>query len=500
MPKLSSVLDGVEKLSVHGSLDQDVSSLAHDSRRVVPGTLFFALSGSRTDGNRHLQQAVASGAVAVVSEMQAPPAPLALPVAWVRVRDAHEALGVAADRFYGRPSRALRVVGITGTNGKTTTSYFLESILSRAGRRVAVLGTINYRFEGREIGKAVNTTPIASDLQRLLAEVRDAGATDAVMEVSSHALSLHRVDEVVFDAAVFTNLSRDHLDFHKTRDAYFEAKRRLFESLDLHRSAKPERAAVFNADDPWSARLQGSAPRARWIPFGLSDAALLRADRIELAPEGTVFELHWGRTRRKVRLKLLGKHNVYNALAAGAAALALGHDVDEVARGLEALRSVPGRLEPVEEGQGFRVLVDYAHTDSALETVLALLAEVPHKRVLTVFGCGGDRDRTKRGPMGVAACRGSDLVFVTSDNPRTEDARRILDDIAAGLDEARLTNFRVEPDRREAIRSAIREASDGDILLIAGKGHEDYQILKDRTIPFDDRSIAREALRERQRA
>jgi UDP-N-acetylmuramoyl-L-alanyl-D-glutamate--2,6-diaminopimelate ligase len=499
MTKLSSVLDGVEKLAVHGSLDLELASLSHDSRHVSPGTLFFAIPGSRTDGNRHVQQAIACGAVAVVSEMQAPPAPLAFPVTWVQVKNAHAALGLAADRFYGRPSRALKVVGITGTNGKTTTSYFLESILVRAKRRVGVLGTVNYRLDGRPVGKAVNTTPIASELQRLLAAARDSGATDVVMEVSSHALSLHRVDDVVFDVAVFTNLFRDHLDFHKTREAYFAAKRRLFEMLEEHLSVKPDRFAVFNADDPWLAKLEGSAPHARWMPFGLGPAAALRGESVELTPGGTAFELVSGPKRRKIRLKLLGKHNVYNALAAAAAARALGVDEEAIIGGLEALDRVPGRLEPVEEGQGFQVLVDYAHTDSALETVLALLAEVPHKRVLTVFGCGGDRDRSKRGPMGLAACRGSDFVFVTSDNPRTEEPQRIVEDIVAGLDESRLSNYRVVLDRREAIRAAIREAADGDILLIAGKGHEDYQILKDRTIPFDDRAIAREALRERQK-
>jgi UDP-N-acetylmuramoyl-L-alanyl-D-glutamate--2,6-diaminopimelate ligase len=492
---LSSVLEGVSKLAVRGPVDVELSALSHDSRKVTPGTIFFALSGHKTDGNRHVQQAASAGAVAVVSEMAPPPAPFALPVTWIQVKDAHAALGAAANRFYGKPSEKLKIVGITGTNGKTTTSYFLESILATAGRSVGVLGTVNYRFKGKTVGKAVNTTPIASDLQRFLAETRDAGGTDVVMEVSSHALSLHRVEDVLFDVAVFTNLSRDHLDFHKTKEAYFEAKRRLFELLEDRRSVKPDRFAVVNADDPWTEKLGKSAPHAKWLRFGLDHSADVRAEKLDLTPEGSTFRLG----KKAVRLGLIGKHNVYNALAAAGAARALGYDDAAIARGLEALASVPGRLEPVDEGQGFQVLVDYAHTDSALETVLALLAEVPHKRILTVFGCGGDRDRTKRGPMGVAACSGSELAFVTSDNPRTEDPKLILDDITAGLKAADRDNYRLVPDRREAIRAAIKEARDGDIVLIAGKGHEDYQILKDRTIHFDDREIARDALKERQR-
>ena len=493
--KLSELLRGVEKVKVQGGLDLEITGLSHDSRNVRPGDVFFAMHGEKTDGNRFLKDAAGRGATAVVSELEAPPAPASLSAVWVQVKDAHEALSSAAANFFGHPSAAMKVVGITGTNGKTTTAYFLESILRRAGRPTGVVGTVNYRFEGAEISKAPNTTPLALELQGLFADFKRRGATDVVMEVSSHALALKRVEEIEFDAAVFTNLYRDHLDFHKTKDEYFAAKRRLFELLS--RSPKPGRTAVLNADDARFAALKEASRGVKVVAYGLGPAAEFRAESVALSPQGTSFALRWEGRERPVRLLLIGRHNVYNALAAGAAAAASGVPIGTVIEGLETLRSVPGRLEPVDGGQDFTVVVDYAHTDSALEIVLENLKILPHKRTITVIGCGGDRDRTKRGPMGLAACRGSDLAVITSDNPRSEEPDRIIADIVEGLKAAGAANYVVEPDRRKAVFRAIGEARTGDLVLIAGKGHEDYQILKDRTIRFDDRETALEALRER---
>ncbi len=495
---LERLLKGVDKLQVLGRLETEISGLAHDSRAVAPGFAFFALRGERTDGHLFLKDAVARGAAAVVSELKGPPPPMTLPVAWVQVKDALEALSQAAANFHGEPSKDLRVFGVTGTNGKTTTTYFLESILSLAGRHPGVLGTVNYRLDGTELAKASNTTPLSLELQALLAELKTRGATDVVMEVSSHALALRRVEEVLFDVAVFTNLHRDHLDFHKTREEYFLAKRRLFELLE--RSPKPARAAALNADDERFDALREGLKKARVVSYGISLRSDLRAENIELTPKGCAFTLRLGKQSLPVRLALVGRHNIYNALAACAAAVGAGMPLEAAVSGIEALRTVPGRLDPVDAGQDFTVLIDYAHTDSALQIVLENLQRLPHRKIITVFGCGGDRDRTKRGPMGVAACRGSALAVVTSDNPRREEPDRIIADVVEGLKAANLKNYVVEPDRGAAIRLAIKEAGPGDVVLIAGKGHEDYQILRDRTIHFDDREVAREALAERVKA
>ena len=514
--KLSELLRHARALRVAGPTDTEVQDLRHDSRAIRPGDLFFALPGSKTDGNRHTRQAVAAGAVAVVSELEPPPAPVSLPAAWIQVSDAALAMGRMADDFFCHPSGALTVVGVTGTNGKTTTTYFLESIIRAAGGRPGVVGTVDYRLDGRAISAAPNTTPVALELQRLLARFRDAGATLAALEVSSHALALKRVEELSFDAAVFTNLASDHLDFHKTREGYLEAKLRLFELLTRPGTAKPRRVAVINADDPAARAVYRAAAGSEIVLYGLQAEAQIRAGGIgssagagrtdfltasaaDLAMDahGTRFDILWGGRRLPARISLAAQHNVSNALAAAAVALSLGTPKAAVLQGLSALERVPGRLEPVEAGQDFTVLVDFAHTAMALETVLGHLAKVPHRRLITVFGCGGDRDRTKRGPMGVAACGRSDLAVVTSDNPRSEDPLAIIADIEAGLRTAGLKNYKIEPDRGRAIALAVGMAGAGDIVLIAGKGHEAVQILKDRAAAFDDREAAREALRSR---
>ena len=480
-----------------GRVDVPVSELTHDSRRAAPGTLFFALPGSKTDGNRHAREALDAGAVAVVSELEPPPPPASLPGAWIQVDDVADAMGRLSDAFFGHPSGAMTVIGVTGTNGKTTTTYFLESAVTALGGTPGVAGTIDYRLAGERLAKAVNTTPISLELIRLLARFRDGGATHALMEVSSHALAQKRADAVDFDACIFLNLTRDHLDYHKTTEAYFDAKARLFDLLARAGNPKKPKVAALNYDDPRAHHLKKRAVGCDVVTFGLTEAAKdLRGTITSADLDGSRFALEWRGRKFEGRIALPGPHNVSNALAAAAALLGLGAAPDKVLAGLASLRAVPGRLESVNEGQDFHVFVDFAHTDSALETVLRLLGTLPHKRIITVFGCGGDRDRTKRGPMGVAACRGGDLAILTSDNPRSEDPLAIIADVEAGIRAAGLQNYRIVADRGEAVRAAITEARAGDVVLIAGKGHETDQILRDRTTPFDDRLAARAALRE----
>jgi UDP-N-acetylmuramoyl-L-alanyl-D-glutamate--2,6-diaminopimelate ligase len=497
---LKELLAGAPPSRVVGRDDILVSGLCHDSRALSKGDVFFALSGAKTDGNRHVKEAISKGACAIVSELEAPPPPFALELCWIQVENALVAMGRAADLFFSRPSQSMTIVGVTGTNGKTTTTYFLESIFKACGKIPGVIGTVDYRLDGRPLEKASNTTPLALELQRLLARFRDGGASHVAMEVSSHALSLKRVDEIDFDAAVFTNLSRDHLDFHRTEDEYFEAKAGLFDLLGRAASSKKRRSAILNADDPRSAELRHRIVGADIVTFGLSAAAAMRAEGVVPEEEGTRFELIFpSGKKRTARIKLVGLHNVLNALAAAATAWALNLGEEGILQGLWALSLVPGRLEPVPTTLGFKIFVDYAHTEAALRSVLEHLGNIPHRNIITVFGCGGERDGGKRGPMGQAACALSDSVFITSDNPRGEDPLKIIAEIQAPLKTAGLKNYKIEPDRGEAIAAAVRMAEPGDILLIAGKGHEDYQILKDKTVHFDDREAARSAVEKRQR-
>jgi UDP-N-acetylmuramyl-tripeptide synthetase len=493
---LAELLRAATTRRVAGSVDLQISGLRHDSRKVVAGDLFFAMPGAKTDGNRHAKEALQNGAVAIVSELEPPPPPAVMTGTWVQVNDVAEAMASISDSFYGHPSGAMTVVGVTGTNGKTTTTYLLESIVSAAGGRPAVAGTIENRLNGTRLEKSINTTPISLTLTKLMAEFRDGGATHGILEVSSHALALKRVENIDFDAAIFLNLTRDHLDFHKTVDAYFDAKARLFDLLARADNKKSPKVAALNFDDPRAHLLVKKAVDCEVIRFGLTEAATdLKGKIVKADLNGTTFEVTFRGKTYDARVRLPGRHNVENAMAAAAAMLGLSTAPDKVFNGIAALRAVPGRLESISEGQDFHVFVDYAHTDSALETILALIKSLPHRRIITVVGCGGDRDKTKRGPMGVAACAGGDLAIFTSDNPRSEDPLSILKDIEAGVRGARLQNYRIIPDRGAAIAAAIAEAREGDVVLIAGKGHEDYQILADRTIAFDDRMSAREALK-----
>jgi UDP-N-acetylmuramoyl-L-alanyl-D-glutamate--2,6-diaminopimelate ligase len=463
----------------------EVSGLAYDSRRVNAGDLFFAFPGARADGRQFAQDALARGAVAVVAES---PAPEELASRWLQVDHGRQTLALTARNFYGKPDSRLAITGITGTNGKTTTAYLIDSILRAAGKTTAMIGTIEYHVAGRVL-PAVNTTPESLDLMRLFSDLEQAGGTHVTMEVSSHALDLGRVYGIDFHTAVFTNLTRDHLDYHHTMEAYFAAKQALFTGA----GGLPPKVAVLNRDDPYAReiKLQAST-QVQW--YGLGPDSALRARHISSTFQGLRFDVQMGKERFAVESALLGKINVYNILAACGAGLSYGIAPESVARGIANLQSVPGRFERVDEGQPFVVAVDYAHTDDALRNTIAVARGLNPKRIITLFGCGGDRDRTKRPLMGQAAAEGSDFVVLTSDNPRSEDPLAIMNDALVGIRRVDKP-FVIEPDRAAAIARALKEVREGDIVILAGKGHETYQVLKDRTIPFDDRAVARDVLR-----
>jgi len=484
--KLGAILSGVGlKRPLSPSVaGVEIDGLEFDSRRVGKGFLFFAFPGSRTDGRRFAEDARARGAAAVASESEAPPD---FDGIWAQVEHGRHALALCARNFYGKPDERLGLTGITGTNGKTTTSYLLDSILRAAGHTTALIGTIEYHLAGRVI-PAVNTTPESLELVRLFAELEKLGGSHVTMEVSSHALALGRVYGLHFHTAVFTNLTRDHLDFHGTMEDYFAAKRMLFEGA----GAPPPRVAVLNRDD---AGIQGmkvpSQTEVYW--YGLAPEATLRARQVVSGFDGLRFDVQFGKIRFPVESPLIGKINVYNILAACGAALSYGIAPEVIARGIAGLRAVPGRFERIDEGQPFVVAVDYAHTDDALRNVIAVARSLNPKRVITLFGCGGDRDRTKRPLMGQAAAEASDFVVLTSDNPRSEDPLAIMNDALVGIRRVDVPHL-VEPDRATAIARALKEAREGDIVILAGKGHETYQVIKDQTLPFDDRAVAREVL------
>jgi UDP-N-acetylmuramoyl-L-alanyl-D-glutamate--2,6-diaminopimelate ligase len=466
-----------------------IAGVAYDSRLVTRGQVFVALRGQHADGASFVRQALDRGAAAIVSEQPAPPDAR---VPWATVENARLALALLAAEFFRHPSREMQVVGITGTNGKTTTAYVLASIFEAAGIRCGVLGTVSYHI-GNEVREATRTTPEAPDLQRLLREMVDQGCGACTMEVSSHALSLARVDGITFAAGVFTNLTRDHLDFHADMDAYFRAKRRLFEMLP---AGAP---SLVNLDDPRAPSLleAGGTPTT----YAINRPADFTTGPLAFSLEGLSFDIRSPRGTVHVDSKLVGRPNVYNILAAVATATALGLPLDAIARGVRALDGVPGRFQVVSSAKdAITVIVDYAHTDDALRNLLETARPLARGRLITVFGCGGDRDRTKRPLMGAVAGRLSDLIVVTSDNPRSEDPARIIEEIQRGItqdtrrDAGQLLAI---VDRAAAITKAVEVARPGDLVLVAGKGHEKYQVIGDRTLPFDDVAVAGEALARR---
>ncbi len=476
-----------------GNARVPVAGIAYDSRRAAPGDVFIAVRGQHTDGHEYIPEALERGAVAFVVDAGRESG-LSLPPqgAIAVVPNSRAAMGALARAFYEDPSRHLRLAGVTGTNGKSTTALLIDAIFRAAGHTSGVIGTLEYRI-GQRRQKALRTTPEAVDLQGLLAQMREEGVTHVAMEVSSHALSLHRVDGCRFAAAVFTNLTPEHLDFHATMGEYLAAKRRLFEE-EQHLPEGAERINAINIDDE-AGKLIAETARGRTITYGLSPGAHCRAEQIDRGPEGTTFLAVHPAGRVPIRMRLIGQFNVYNALGALAACLGLGIPADAACSAVEQMPPVRGRLERV-PSEKRNVLVDYAHSPDGLRRALETARELTSGRLLVVFGCGGDRDRTKRPVMGELSSRLADVCIITSDNPRSERPEAIIGEILAGIPKETRDACQVEPDRAKAIRLAIEEAAPQDLVLIAGKGHEDYQIFADRTIHFDDREVAAEVLRE----
>lgn len=508
--ELKELLNGVETIRHSGEPGIDVTRLAWDSREVARGDLFIALRGVNSDGHAFVRSALEAGAVGAVLGEAAVFDDLlrhGIRQSLVQVRDTRAAMATIAANLYDHPSEHLKVVGITGTNGKTTTSYLIERIFEQAKLHPGVLGTVNYRF-GTHTWPASHTTPESPRIQELLAKMLGQGARSAILEVSSHALLQKRVARVAFDAVLFTNLTQDHLDYHASMEEYFAAKRLLFTECLEDQPGKPNPVCVINADDPWGARLVAECRDAgrQVLAYGLHPSA--RHEQGEIACDIYPLECRWsvGGIKANVRSPwgsfeihspLMGEHNVYNALAALAVSRALGVSEQEVAVGLSALNCVPGRLEPVPSTEGVTVLVDYAHTPEALRNVLSAARALTKGRLYCVFGCGGDRDRGKRPLMAKAVADLADVAVLTSDNPRTEDPRQILADAEAGLSGTKGQDYVVEIDRAAAIRLAIAKAGQGDLVLIAGKGHETYQIVGTEKRHFDDREVAAAALAEK---
>ena len=508
-------LDKVEAAS--GDFNQEVSGLSYDSRKALPGHVFFAIPGEKLDGQDFIADAVQRGAIAVVLEGKGacPPGTVL-----IRVRDARRAMGLWGAHFFRRPSERLKLFGVTGTNGKTTVTYLLESILRAAGFSTGVIGTINYRYQGKEF-PSHHTTPESLDVQALLAEMHLANVDAVAMEVSSHALAQERVRGLEFDGALFTNLSRDHLDYHRDMDDYFAAKKKLFTD-HLNNSSKSKKAAIINGGDPYGEELIKQLANS-----GVDVWSYGREGNWDVRPVNVQSDVNGLRGEMRVKDQnfnfssaLIGLANLENVLAAAGAGFALGLPPQAISSGIEQLASVPGRVEKVENNSGISILVDYAHTPDALEKVLGAVRPLTRQKVVAVFGCGGDRDRGKRPLMGEIAARLSDITVLTSDNPRSEDPLKIIDEIETGVqktglkklviaesgaEKSKIQNpkskiergYCVEADRREAIRTALRLARPGDLILIAGKGHEDYQILGPKRIHFDDREVAREEANRR---
>ncbi|HEV3064384.1 MAG TPA: UDP-N-acetylmuramoyl-L-alanyl-D-glutamate--2,6-diaminopimelate ligase [Chthoniobacterales bacterium] len=485
--QLADLIQRLRAISIDGPVDREITGLRYDSRRVGPGNLFVAVGGSCFDGHSFIEQAVDKGAVAIVGEKPG----LSKRATMIVVPNSREALARLAATYYGDPSRRLKVIGVTGTNGKSTTTFLVKHLLERANQSTGLIGTVRYEI-GERVLPAQRTTPESLDLQELLSQCVEAGCRNVVLEVSSHALSQGRASEIAFDVGAFTNLTQDHLDFHHGMKDYFEAKARLFDSV--RDNQKKERAAVINIDDPYGQQLVARFGRdLPMISYGMGARAQFRASNFKVEMNGTSYQLNAKEKSYLVRLPLIGRFNVYNSLAALAVAHAIGADVRTSVLALANAPQIPGRLEAIPAKRQFHVFVDYAHTDDALLNVLRTCRDLHPNRLILVFGCGGNRDRTKRVLMGAVADQYADYAILTSDNPRKEDPEAIVRDIEAGF---KRKNYEKIVDRREAISRAIALAQPKDIVLIAGKGHEKYQEFGDHTIPFDDVEVAARALEE----
>lgn len=484
LKKIIDNLDGVVK--VEGKTNLEITGIACDSKAVKPGYLFVALKGSRVNGADFIDEAIGRGACAIILD-SGDKGIFKRGDTFIYAKDARLGLSQTSQAFFGDLSAKMRLIGITGTNGKTTITYLMESIFQSKGELAGVIGTVNYRF-GRRLIPAVNTTPSSLELYSLLSGMHKEKIKNCIMEISSHSLEQARVETLQFDAAVFTNLTREHLDFHKNMDEYLNAKLKLFSKI------KKGGAVVINIDDPASEKIIQEVKargKAKIITYAIDREADIRAEDIKLSCNGLKFKL----CKIDIESSLIGRHNIYNILAAAGAGLSLGMSLADIKKGVEALKGLPGRLESVGCGQRFSIYVDYAHTEDGLMNVLKSLRELKPARLITVFGCGGNRDRSKRPAMGKISTELSDIVFITSDNPRTEEPKDIINEITKGINPAK-NNYIIEPDRFHAIKKAVLEAGSGDIVLVAGKGHETYQIFKDTTIPFDDREVVKRILKE----
>ena len=484
--KLTEMLKTMEPMAVDGPQDQEITGITYDSRRVMPGNLFVAVRGERTDGHRFVDAAIDRGATAVMLERDAGLSPR---VTRIKVGDTRHTMALAAAEFFHHPSQQLKVVGITGTNGKTTTTFMVKGLMDAAGIPAGLLGTVQYEI-GQRVIPASRTTPESVEIQNMMSQMVRTGCAGVAMEVSSHALDQQRVAGVDFDVAVFTNLTQDHLDYHGSMEEYFNAKKILFDSLDS------DSVAIANADDTWGMQIAASS-RARTFSYGVAEHADVRATDIRLSIQGTSCTVWFKNQQTTMTTPLVGQFNVYNILAAYSTGLALGHSPDTLAAGIRSVKSVRGRFERIASPKGWAAIIDYAHTPDALEKCLQTLHDVLPRdgrgRIITVFGAGGDRDRTKRPLMGSVAGQLSDIIIVTSDNPRTENPQRIIDEIVAGI--PRGAHVTQEVDRRAAIHSALQQARSGDVVLVAGKGHEDYQVIGKEKIHFSDREIVEELIR-----
>jgi len=480
--KINDLIQDVPILRYRGEPDIDIRGLSLSSLTIDPGFLFAAIKGFKADGHDFIPDAVARGAAVVLSERS----PDASGIPWIQVENGRRALALCAANFHHHPSFEINTIGITGTKGKTTTSYILESILRASGHPPGVIGTIAYRGPGLE-QPAQRTTPEAPELQGMLRTLIRHGSRYCVMEVSSHSLDLHRVDGIEFTVSVFTNLSGDHLDYHMSMENYFAAKKKLFET------SRRKKIAVVNIDDPWGRKLQADT-RLGAISYGLNAQALVHPASYAFSSRGIELDLKYPGGQRKITSPLLGKPNLYNILASAATALALKISPLDIEEGVRSLQGIPGRFQSIPNTRGLQILVDYAHTDDALRNLLETARELEHRRLLLVFGAGGDRDKSKRPRMGEIAGELADWTILTSDNPRTEDPAAILTDIETGIKRSGKDRYEIEPDRRRAIARILARAESGDTVLVAGKGHEDYQILKDKVIHFNDSEVITEIL------
>jgi len=488
--RLKDVLKNIDYEIMQGDTDIEISGIYYDSRNVRPGSLFVCISGFKTDGHLYAQQAVNNGAIAVIAEKKLD---IDQNTTYILVDDSRKVLSDVASNYYGQPSRYMRVIGVTGTNGKTTTTHLIKAILEEAGEKVGIMGTLYARIGDaqKEMG---HTTPEALEIEEFMCLSKEQGASYVVMEVSSHALDLNRTDRIDFNAAIFTNLTQDHLDFHEDMDNYVKAKLKLFQMIVPDK----KNFTIVNADDKYALNFI-QASRGFNLTYSINHQADVQAVDLNIDLNGSRFTVKYNEQSFDVNMKLIGLFSVYNALAAIAFALREGISSDIIKAALEKVDGVPGRFEQVRCGQKFTVVVDYAHTPDGLENILKTGRQLTDKRLITVFGCGGDRDRTKRPLMGEIAAQFSDFCVVTSDNPRSEEPVAIIDDIVPGLNKVKNSRYAIIVDRREAIQHAIYLARPGDLVIIAGKGHETYQIIKDRILDFDDRKVVAEFIKGKEK-